>query len=722
MGATQGAAAGLAGGLHSHAGAYGQTLNNLYNSPLKSLGGGESSSPAEVRISQVRVGPDGEPLPPDPHDVVRDAGKVANKYFAVAQQKEKAGKLAEAEKYYSQSLSVRHKIWGDTDPAVIRTYIILGGIEVKLKHYDSAESLYKRAFQSALKGYGMGSYELIPYLTYLGDAYTADQKFSDAANCYQQVRLLKSRKLGDDHKETIVASLKLARAWVGTKDKMYWPDADHLIKANIVSAGKSPDTAAQLIGFLDLDNALLSAEGKTDDAAKVAARADELRAQQPAAAPKPAAAAAAKEAEKPDTSAGNALATPKQEGKSVTPPAAATVRTTTKTTVEKAEQSDADDKADAVINTTEAAAANAKASTKTHETTVTNAKASTKSTEPAAADAKDTTKSETSVTSTKTSTVAQPSAVTPPSGKSSTASTTTKTTEVSHNAIKVGAAPTVVLQVSAPAAVKVDGTSTAKSKIETADVTDVAPATDTSAASTIVTQSQNADPDVVADREQKKVILRHLFDSFGPTWEQFCTDNFVNSDQSEKLAAIAKNPDLTAAQKEQQKEAYRQYAEKKVTRFNELMSEHHLNSTDIALDLCVDAVDSALGWSLDDYRDLDGLTRLVNHSKLKFPAFSGPNKDAEWKAWGEKLGEHLKPSIEKVASTLSPIMQQMKLDEDSGKFGRLTENVPDTVAPHATSGTTVQTKSAVKTKTTTAETKTAVKAKTTTTTAKKTTK
>jgi hypothetical protein len=324
MGGVNGAAAGLAGGLHSRAGSAGSTLDNLYNAPNRALGGssaessaGSSTSNFGHRVAQVKLGADGLPLPPDPHLVVRDAGKQANKLYALAVQKEKAGKILEAEKLYSESLEVRHRIWGDTDPAVVRMYLILGGLELKLKHYESSETLYKRAFKNALKAFGIGSYELVGYLGPLGDAYYADCKYSDAANYYQQVREMKRRKLGDDNKETVVASLHLARAWVKCNDKMYWSDTDHLLKTNIAAAEKVPEMAPQLIALLDVRSELLTQEGKTDDAAKATAQADELRAQQKAAAAAPSApSAAADQGTKPDAAAA--------KGNETNAPAAAT--------------------------------------------------------------------------------------------------------------------------------------------------------------------------------------------------------------------------------------------------------------------------------------------------------------------------------------------------------------------------------------------------------------
>jgi tetratricopeptide (TPR) repeat protein len=280
-------------------------MNNLYGAPGKALG--ESSGDLGHRVAPVRLGPDGLPLPPDPHLIVRDAGRQANKLFELGVQKEKAGKLAEAEKYYSESLEVRHRIWGDNDPAVVRLYVILGRIELKLKRYDSAETLYKRAFTNALKTFGLGSYELTAYLAPLGDAYYADCKYSDAANYYQQVHEMKRRKLGEDNKETVVAALHLARAWVKANDKMYWTDIDRMAKSNIAVAEKSPDMAQQLIALLDVRSELLTEEGKTDDAAKVTAQADELRAKQQAAAqaaaPAPAPAAAEEQGTKPGAEA-----------------------------------------------------------------------------------------------------------------------------------------------------------------------------------------------------------------------------------------------------------------------------------------------------------------------------------------------------------------------------------------------------------------------------------
>jgi len=664
FGGVQGAAGVGASGLHSRAGTTGGTLDNLYGAPARALGGNTSSSGAVHRVAQVHLGADGLPLAPDPRDVVRGATKSANKLYGLAVQQEKAGKLAEAEKYYSASLTVRHKIWGDTDPAVIQLYMKLGSLEIKLKHFDSAEPLYMRAFQAALKSYGMGSYELTPYLNGLGDAFYGEQKFSDAGNYYQQVKQLQSRHFGEDSKEAVVASLRLARAWVATNDKMYWPDADKLLKTSIAASEKSPDLAPQLIALLDVKSNLLTAEGKKDDAAKLTARADELRAQQAASQPaskEPA--AASKESDKPDasaeakkgsdkTDAGTPAAT---KGADTSPPAAAATKgadSGAPTAVKAPDKSDA--KTNAVNATPKQEVKTAPPDNK--ETTPAKKGDASDAISPAEKSSKlvATTKSEPTI-STKTEALA--------SLKSE-----------SKDAASVQ--PRVVTSISQPSAVSVQKTETAMVKVAAApDAT----AADSNSPSTETSGMQ--DPDAVANRAEKKAILHHLFDSMAPTWTEFCTDNFVNSDQSAKLLAISKSKDLTTAQKEQQKEEYHQFSEKKVARFKELMSQRHLDAADITLDLCVDAIDSSFGWSLDDYHDLDGLTRLVNHSKLKLPALSGKDRDAEWKAWGEKLGESLKPSIDKMTVSLSPVMTQMKLDEDSGKFGRLTFNIDDSDAP-----------------------------------------
>jgi hypothetical protein len=141
-------AASQASGLHSHAGASSATLNNLYNSGSGALNSvvndsGSSSGGTNSGFSGNGIPDDlapllkekkdaaGNPIPIDPRVTVLTVGKMANKFFAEAQQKERAGKYSEAEVLYMRAIRLRNRFWGDSDPAVLKMYMLIGKIEMK---------------------------------------------------------------------------------------------------------------------------------------------------------------------------------------------------------------------------------------------------------------------------------------------------------------------------------------------------------------------------------------------------------------------------------------------------------------------------------------------------------------------------------------------------------------------------------------------------------------
>lgn len=286
MGAAYGMSATTAAGASHGAAAHRGAVGGLFNSSAGALnaihsGNGSASSSSgtkEETSDQPKVDPvTGETIMPDPRVTVKNAGKKSNDFFKLAQQKEKAGKLDEAVTNYYKSLSIRAKIWGDKDPAVLQMYGLVANILIRQHKGAQAETFMRRKLQQELKVYGFGSYDLMPTLEGLGDALQAQGKCTDAANYYKQVVTMRQRKLGDDNKQTVLAAYKLAQAYAGA-ERDYWPDAEDLLKKNITIVEKVPEDAPELAKLLEAYSSLMRKENKTDEADKLSMRAQQVRA------------------------------------------------------------------------------------------------------------------------------------------------------------------------------------------------------------------------------------------------------------------------------------------------------------------------------------------------------------------------------------------------------------------------------------------------------------
>ncbi|HEY9776891.1 MAG TPA: tetratricopeptide repeat protein [Planktothrix sp.] len=309
MGGAYGASSALQGTLNK--GNVNGAVNNLYNSSggalnkLNGAAGGQSGgstvnsiptsapshSPSRSRhrgrtIARrddvadpfaVKIDPNGDPVIPDAHVLVKNVSVASNKLYAEAEVKRKQGKIEEAERLYMKALSMRNRVWGDKDPAVVKMYLIIGDIESHKKNSSGAEAFYHRALTAALKSYGIGSYELVPYLDKFGDCLYAQQKFVDATNEFQQVVELKNRKLGEDDKSTLQSGLKLARSYANS-EKGYWPDAEDLLKKNIEYAKKKPGCEQLCMQMMQLQVDVLTKDGKKDKADAVASDLTDMKA------------------------------------------------------------------------------------------------------------------------------------------------------------------------------------------------------------------------------------------------------------------------------------------------------------------------------------------------------------------------------------------------------------------------------------------------------------
>lgn len=148
----------------------------------------------------------------DSREIAKNVADKANKLYAAAQQKEKAGKLAEAESMYRMSAGWRERVWGTKDPAVFVIYGRIAELCKKMNKLPEAEAAYRRQNVCGVRIYGAGAFEVTPVLNKLGDCCFTQNKFPDAISAYRQVYILRKRKLGDANEETLDSQMKLARA------------------------------------------------------------------------------------------------------------------------------------------------------------------------------------------------------------------------------------------------------------------------------------------------------------------------------------------------------------------------------------------------------------------------------------------------------------------------------------------------------------------------------
>lgn len=295
----QAASATAAAAAHKGAQSHADALQNLYGGATGAIQQAttstqSSNAAASVAAPVQQVGPSavdrelaplfkekldeaGNPIPIDPRATVLTVGKMANKLFAEAQKQEKAGQLDAAEQDYLHAIALRNRFWGDNDPAVVKMYMLLGNIEMKKKQPASAESFFRRVLQVKLKTYGFGSYELVEYLDAMGNAMSAQKKYSEAANYYQQVKEMRDRKLGPNNRDTISAEVKLASAYAKHPDKSYLSDAEKILHGALSAAENLPDNKQQIIAILDVYQSVLRKQGKNAEADTVLTRLTDLR-------------------------------------------------------------------------------------------------------------------------------------------------------------------------------------------------------------------------------------------------------------------------------------------------------------------------------------------------------------------------------------------------------------------------------------------------------------
>ena len=148
----------------------------------------------------------------------KSAGIKANKFYAIAEQKEKAGRLDEAKQYYYKAVVSRAQVWGEYDPAVAKIALKIGQVELKQKHPNAARTWFKQTLKAFSKRYGSGDYELIPVLALLAKLESGEKDHEASASYYQHILLLQERKLGEENAQIVPTRISYIQELMADKD------------------------------------------------------------------------------------------------------------------------------------------------------------------------------------------------------------------------------------------------------------------------------------------------------------------------------------------------------------------------------------------------------------------------------------------------------------------------------------------------------------------------
>ncbi|HEX2338093.1 MAG TPA: tetratricopeptide repeat protein, partial [Hyphomicrobiaceae bacterium] len=130
--------------------------------------------------------------------------QVSIQTYSLALISERASNLANAERYYTQTLRLREKVYGQDSPAVAMALESLGGIYVRQKRHDAAEPLFQRALKIRQDAIGPNHAFSATGHANLGSVYLARGQWPAALNSYRQaIRLLVSQ----DTSFTVVKSI-----------------------------------------------------------------------------------------------------------------------------------------------------------------------------------------------------------------------------------------------------------------------------------------------------------------------------------------------------------------------------------------------------------------------------------------------------------------------------------------------------------------------------------
>lgn len=192
----------------------------------------------------------------------------------------------------------------------------------------------------------------------------------------------------------------------------------------------------------------------------------------------------------------------------------------------------------------------------------------------------------------------------------------------------------------------------------------VAPSSPRSSSATAEAMANTATSD--AEREEKKEIIRKVFQSFGKSWETEMLDNFVNEENSKRKKLIDDNKKLSDKEKSQQKEAIEKQSKQRAEHCNQLLHQHNIDFGDLFVTTFVEAGDEVMGWSLQDYRSLGILGRLCGTVMAAVPANLSFSKGLD--VLMVKMKPAMMSSTERIMNSIMPAMRQVGMEAQEGRF------------------------------------------------------
>jgi len=162
-------------GIYSKAGAFGAGLGAAVSASMKNLG-----NPIKPMTPQQRT----------------EAQQTNQILINTAQQEEKQGHHKRAVEVYKKMGTWRQTVFGEQDKAAQAAYVKAGDIAMSQKDYPQAEDNYRHALSGAVKCYGPGTPELIPFLGKLVSVTLAEKSFRDAETFASEVVALSEHEFG----------------------------------------------------------------------------------------------------------------------------------------------------------------------------------------------------------------------------------------------------------------------------------------------------------------------------------------------------------------------------------------------------------------------------------------------------------------------------------------------------------------------------------------------
>jgi len=211
----------------------------------------------------------------DPRILAREYGKQANAYYALAQKREKAGKIDEAQRFYFKALAIRERIWGSSDPATAAVVFKIADIHLKKGNLEAADACFKHELSLISKHNGPGSYEMVVPLKKLAAIAMKQKRFDDAYDYCCRIVPLEARKSGEESSETVAARLNLIDAAIAVHD---WQEAEKNLKeSEKIALSKNDDHSKDYLRICQDYATVLKELNRPSEADSYASKATALR-------------------------------------------------------------------------------------------------------------------------------------------------------------------------------------------------------------------------------------------------------------------------------------------------------------------------------------------------------------------------------------------------------------------------------------------------------------